>query len=122
MLVTLDGQMLFDEAQTHLAVGSPARAAVERSAAGLDGVLCIDAGRRGRRIAQQGTLRAAGHAQMAERIAAIESLIDGRTHILACGQAVYEDVRVESFEVTSRRLSGAGVVVEYEMVYRQLSA
>jgi len=31
-------------------------------------------------------------------------------------------VRVESFEVTSRRLSGAGVVVEYEMVYRQLSA
>jgi len=122
MIVTFDGQMLFDGAQTHLAFGSLERAVVERSAAGLDGVLCIDAGRRGRRMTQRGTLHAAGHTQMAERIAAIESLIDGRTHTLACGQTVYEDVRVESFDVTSRRLSGAGVVVEYEMVYRRLSA
>ncbi len=122
MVVTLDGQGLFDDRQVEISVGGVNRASAERSVAGLDGVLSIDGGQRGRMIRQCGKLHAAGSEKMDERIAAILALMDGGTHVLFCGKVEYEDVRIGSFEVTGRRASGVGVVVDYEIVYRQLKA
>ena len=50
MRVTLDGQNLFDEQQLEIEPGSITRNSIERAVAGLDGVLSIDIGRRGRKI------------------------------------------------------------------------
>jgi hypothetical protein len=71
MSTTLDGQRLFDEEGLRIEPGSFGRDSVERTAAGLDGVLSIDLGRRSRKIKQSGVLRAQSRAKMNERIDAI---------------------------------------------------
>ena len=82
-----------------IAVGSPGRASLERSIAGLDGVLSIDLGARSRRIRQTGVLRAAGRAAMNARIEAIAAFLDGRTHTLATADGrVYDNLRMDSFQ------------------------
>ena len=45
MSVTLDGNILFDEQQLELELGSFTRDSVERVMPGLDGVLSVDLGR-----------------------------------------------------------------------------
>jgi hypothetical protein len=121
MNVTLDGQAIFDEQGLTLAVGSPSRASLERSVAGLDGVLSIDLGARSRQIRQTGTLHAASRAAMHARIGAILAFLDGRTHILATtdGQR-YRGVRLDSFKRIAEKPQGPGVVTDYEIVYTQL--
>jgi hypothetical protein len=121
MRVTLDGQTVFDEQELMIAVGSPGRASLERSIAGLDGVLSIDLGARSRRIRQTGVLRAAGQAALNARIDAIAAFLDGRTHTLATADGrVYDNLRVDSFQQLRERTAGPGIVVEYEIAYTQL--
>lgn len=121
MNVTLDGQAIFDEQGLTLAMGSRGRASLERSVAGLDGVLSIDLGARSRQIRQKGTLRAASRSAMHARIGAILAFIDGRTHTLATtdGQR-YDGIRMDSFKRISEHPAGPGVVADYEIVYTQL--
>jgi len=121
MHATLDGQAVFDEQELTIAIGSPGRASLERSIAGLDGMLSIDLGARSRRIRQTGVLRAAGRAAMDARIDAIAVFLDGQTHTLTTADGrVYDNLRVDSFQQLRERAAGPGIVVEYEIAYTQL--
>ena len=121
MNVTIDGQNLFDEQQLEIQPASENRDSIERTVAGLDGVLSIDLGRRSRQIVQKGELRAKSKMQMNERISAISACLDGNTHTLVTGNGeTFENLRMDVFKLGKERSSGAGLIVDYEIVYTQL--
>jgi hypothetical protein len=122
MSVTIDGQTLFDEHQLEIQAGSFCRDSIERRMPGLDGVLSIDLGRRGRKIRQTGTLRAKSRTQMNERVNAISALADGHTHTLVTDSCeTLDNLRMDSFKTDKERTDGVGIVVDYEIVYTQLA-
>jgi len=117
----LDGQALFVGEVLEIRAGSFRRDFVERFVPGLDGVISIDMGGRGRQIKQRGVLRAKSYSQMQEMIAEISLFMDGNTHqLLGPDGEEFADVRMDSFEVGKVRTSGSGVVADYEIVYTQL--
>jgi hypothetical protein len=118
----LDGQILFDEQQTEIEPGSFSRASIERTVPGLEGVLSIDLGSRGRKIKQTGVLRANSRAQMNERIGAISVFMDGDIHTLvsSSGQE-FGNLRMDSFKISGERVGGNGIAVDYEIIYTQLT-
>ena len=121
MRVTLDGQDLFDEQQLEFDTGSISRDSIERAVAGLDGVMSIDMGGRGRKIKQKGLLQVKSRTQMNNRINAISAYMDGDTHALVTGSGEeYENLRVDVFKVSKERAGGSGVVIDYEIIYTQL--
>ncbi len=121
MRTTLDGQAVFDEQELTIRVDSPSRASLERSVAGLEGVLSIDLGARSRRIRQTGTLRAAGRAALDSRIDAIAVFLDGQTHTLTTAHGrTYTNLRMDGFRQMDEHATGPGIVVEYEIIYTQL--
>ncbi len=121
MRVTLDGQNLFDEQQLEIEPGSITRDSIERAVAGLDGVLSIDMGGRGRKIKQKGLLQAKSRMQMNNRINAISAYMDGNTHTLARSDGeILNNLRMDSFKVSKERAGGSGIVVDYEIIYTQL--
>ncbi len=123
MRTTLDEQAVFDEQELTILADSPSRASLERSVAGLEGVLSIDLGARSRRIRQTGTLRAAGRATLNTRIDAIAAFLDGQTHTLTTADGRrYPKLRMDSFRQTNEHAAGPGIVVEYEIVYTELGA
>ncbi len=122
MSVTIDGQSLFNEHDLEIEAGSFGRDSIERKIPGLDGVLSIDLGRRGRKIRQTGTLRAKSRTQMNKRITAISAIADGDTHTLVTdiGESL-NNLRLDSFKTNKERTDGIGIVVDYEIVYTQLA-
>jgi hypothetical protein len=121
MSITLDGQILFDEQQTEIELGSFTRASIERTVPGLEGIVSIDLGSRGRKIKQTGVLRAGSRAQMDGRISAISAFMDGNGHTLvSSGGEKFDNIRMDSFKVSNERTSGNGVAVDYEILYTQL--
>jgi hypothetical protein len=123
MGTTLDGQRLFDEQKLQVEVGSLKRDSIERTIPGLDGVLSIELGRRGRQIKQSGSLQAPSVTQMNDRIGAISAYMDGQTHKLVTNSGEeFDDIRMDVFKVTKERSSGTGLCCDYEIVYRQLIA
>lgn len=122
MSITLDGQSLFDEYELKIEAGSFSRDSIERASAGLDGVVSIDLGSRSRQIKQQGVLRSKSRSEMDERVSVISACMNGDTHILAVtGGAEFSNLRMDSFRVTNDCLTGSGVVIDYEIIYTQLS-
>ena len=123
MSTTLDNNAVFDEKDLVIHVGSWQRHSVERTMAGLDGSVSIDLDGRRRTIRQRGVLRAPSQAAMDARLDAIEAFLDGDSHTLAtAGGASYANLRLDSFTLLDRRVSGAGIVVSYEIVYTQLGS
>ena len=121
MKTTLDSNILFDEQTLEISAGSFSRDSIERTVPGLDGVLSIDLGRRGRKIKQTGTLRAKSRAQLDERISKIAAFMDGDTHTLVRGNGESMDaLRMDTFKVTKERTSGNGLCCDYEIIYTQL--
>ena len=121
MSITLDGQILFDEQELEIEPSSVSRDSIERTVPGLDAVLSIDLGERGRKIKQKGILRTMSWLQMNERINAISAYMDGDTHTLVTnGGEEFDNLRMDVFKVTKERTSGSGVVIDYEIVYTQL--
>ena len=121
MSVTLDGQEVFDRQQLDIKPGSASRDSVERTVPGLDGMLSIDMGGRGRKITQKGVLRAKSRMQLNEKISAISAYMDGDTHMLITdGGEEFDNLRMDVFKVSTERTSGGGAVVDYEIVYTQL--
>ena len=121
MKVTLDSQILFDEQTLDFSTGSIRRESIERVVPGLDGAISIDLGRRGRQVKQTGTLRAKSRQQMNERIDAISAYMDGDTHTLVTSSGrELPELRMDSFQVSGEHANGAGIVVDYEIVYTQL--
>jgi len=122
MSVTLDGQRLFDEQQLEIEIDSLGRDSMERAIAGLDGVLSIDLGSRGRKIKQKGVLRAKSRSQMNEKTGAISAYMDGDTHTLITGSGeTIDNLRIDIFKIGRERTDGGGLCCEYEIVYRQLA-
>ena len=122
MSVTLDGQVLFDEHQLEIELNSISRDLVERAVPGLDGVLSIDLGGRGRKIEQRGVLRAKSRSQLDSKISAISTYMDGDTHkLLTSNGEEFDNLRMDVFKVSKERTSSSGVVVDYEIVYTQLN-
>ena len=121
MSATLDGQNLFDEQQLEILPGSLSRDSIERTVAGLDGVLSIDLGKHSRKIKQTGVLQAKSRAQMNEKISTIAGYIDGDTHTLVRSNGESMDaLRMDTFKVTKERTSGNGLCCDYEIIYTQL--
>lgn len=122
MSVTLDGQVLFDEHQLQIKLDSISRDLVERAVPGLDGVLSIDLGGRGRKIEQRGVLRAKSRSQLDNKISAISTYMDGDTHkLLTNSGEEFDNLRMDVFKVSKERASSSDVVVDYEIVYTQLN-
>ena len=121
-MITLDGQNLFDEQQLEIEAGSIQRDSIEKTVPGLDGILSIDLGNRGRKIKQKGILRAGNNLQMNEKIKAISAHMDGNTHTLKLGNGdLLENLRMDIFKAGKFGPSGVGLVVSYEIVYTQLA-
>ncbi len=121
MSVTLDGQTIFEEQGLTISADSPSRTSIERTVAGLDGMLSIDLGARSRQIRQTGTLHAMSRAAMRIRVEAITRFIDGQTHTLVAPDGeVFRHLRMDSFQKVVVHPVGAGVVVDYEIAYTQL--
>lgn len=123
MNVTLDGKNLFDRQQLEIEKQSFIRNAAERTIAGLDGILSIDLGGRGRKIKQNGSLSAKSRLQLNEKISTISAFMDGGIHTLktSSGQEL-QYLKMDSFTVKNERPSGTGIVVDYEIIYTQLKA
>jgi len=120
MSTTLDGQILFDEQQLEIELDSFSRDSIEKAVPGLNGVLSIDLGRRGRKIKQRGVLRARSRSQMDDRISIISAYMDGDTHTLVTTSGEeFANLRMDVFKVNKER-AGSGIVVDYEIVYTQL--
>jgi len=121
MGTTLDGQRLFDAERLQIEAGSINRDSIDRSIAGLDGVLSVDLGGRSRAVKQRGTIRAESSAKMQERINRISVFIDGASHKLMCDDSrEFENLRMDTFKIIDERVSGTGVAADYEIVYTQL--
>jgi len=121
MNTTLDGRNLFDEQQPDITLGSVSRSSIERTMGGLDGVLSIDLGQRGRKIKQTGVLHATSRAQIKERINSISSYMDGDTHTLVTRNGeVFDNLRIDVFKVSKERAGGGGIAMDYEIIYTQL--
>lgn len=121
MSVTLDGNNLFDQQSLEIEIGSLVRDSMERSVSGLDGVLSIDLGERGRKIKQKGILHAKSSTQLEERIEAIGAFLDGNTHILVTkNDGSIDNIRMDVFKVDQKRTSGSGMCCNYTIVYTQL--
>jgi hypothetical protein len=121
MTVTLDNQRIFGDDLPVIKVESLKRSFVESSAAGLNGVISIDLGSRGRKIKQTGRLRARSIVELSDKIAVIETFLDGRTHTLvSINDGSYENLRTDTFKITQRNNDGAGVTADYEINYTQL--
>ena len=109
MRTTLDERGLFDEQGLTIEVGSLEKVSIDKAVAGLDGVLSIDLGGRGRRITQKGTLRANIRLKMNERIGAISAYMDGRTYTLATSDGrEFANLRMDVFKVIKATESGIG--------------
>jgi hypothetical protein len=121
MSVMIDGQVLFDDDQLKIEPDSVERKSILKAVAGLDGILSIDLGRRGRTIKQKGLLRAQSTVQLTAQVNAISALMDGRTHTLTAGNNQnFENLRMNAFKVKPHRISGSGVEADYEISYTQL--
>ena len=121
MKTTLDRNILFDEQILEISAGSFSRDSIERTVPGLNGVLSIDLGRRGRKIKQTGTLRAKSQVQLDERISKIATFMDGNTHTLITSDGrEFVNLRMDSFKTGTENANGIGIVVNYEIIYTQL--
>jgi hypothetical protein len=121
MKATLDAQMLFDEQTLEITADSFCRDSIERAVPGLNGVLSIDLGLRGRKIRQAGTLRATSRIQLEEKITTILTFMDGDTHTLITGSGrEFANLRMDSFKTGTENADGTGIVTDYEIIYTQL--
>jgi hypothetical protein len=122
MNATIETQEVFDRQDLKIEAGSFTRSSIERSVPGLDGVITIDMGRRGRKIKQTGTIRAKSRIHLDDRIAAVSNYMDGDTHTLITADGrEFANIRMDAFTVKNERADGAGIVVDYEITYTQLA-
>ena len=117
MKAKFDGLVEF--AVLKIKAGSWDREAIEKSAAGLGGVVSVDLGMRKRKITVSGSVEAQSKATLIVKTVQIEAMLDGCVHTLEA-DVMYENVRVDSFAVVKEETGGRGVSCEFEMVLSQL--
>ena len=120
MKAVLDDTIFFSEAPFELEIKSMQRSIVQRSAAGLDGQVCIDLGLRARKLVQKGELRAKSQPELQKKIDEINGLINGNLHVLKCPDGrIFENLIIESFQVGPFVSGGAHISCEYSIAYTQ---
>ena len=120
MRATIDETLEFE--QKHLEVGSYHRDSAERSVTGLDGMLSIDLGMRGRQLVQEGVLRAVSIEGLREKEVSFSNLVDGQTHTVALeDRRRFDNLRVDSLKIINEGRSGAGPWCIFEIKYTQLT-
>lgn len=120
-MIRLDGQELFASGPAGLLPGPQARELRQRGLAGLDGLVVVDLGRRGREITQTGRLQADTLESLQDQFAAIEAFADGNEHSLEddLGRR-FPRVLLESFQLTTPIQRGRGYFCDYRAQYREL--
>lgn len=120
MKAVLDDKIFFSEVVFAIEVKSPQRDIIQKSAAGLDGQVNIDLGFRGRKIVQKGELRAGSRAEFQRQTDEINSLIDGKLHILKCPDGrIFENLLIDEFQTGSSITGGAHICCQYKLIYTQ---
>ena len=118
MKAILDGQIIFEDRELTIQPGSWKRDLLERTIAGLDGVLSIDLGLRCRKIKQKGILRAVSKSALNEKISEINAYMDGGSYTLAvAGGEEFENLRLDCVEVGEKKFSGGTICCWYEIVW-----
>jgi hypothetical protein len=119
MKVTLDEIIEFE--QTELAVGSWRRESIERAAAGVDGAIKVDLGRRTREIVQKGVIRSPSRATLLAKVDFVCDMADGASHTMETADGdKFENMWIEKVIVGSIEYRGSGAAVEVEIGYVQL--
>ena len=122
MSIILDGQRLFGEQDVKIEADSLGRDFIEKVIPGLDGVLSIDLGVRGRQIKQTGALRAKSLSEMEDKISLISSHMDGNTYNMVTSNGEeFDNLRMDVFKITRKQISGGGLCWDYEIIYKQLT-
>ena len=104
-----------------LQVDSWVRDGVEKSAAGLDGVITVDHGMRSRRIIQKCIIRASSASSLQEVLNTVVDLIDGKEHSISFENGeCYGCLRVDSVSSEKISRSGSGVSCSVKVIYTQL--
>lgn len=121
MTIVFNGQCLF-LGSGHLVWSlSWERDQVERSFAGLNGVVSLDLGRRTRKLKQCGQLLAESVSGIKKQIDTINDCIDGRVHELVDQNGmIYSSVRMDSFSPAGPLARSGRVFCKYEISYTQL--
>ena len=118
MNARLDSTIEYEESQ--LQIKSWERGSIDRSVAGLDGVVSVDLGRRSRKLVQSGIIRANSEEQLAEQIDSFALLVDSNEHTLTRGRShVLTGLRVSNFVAGKVNRSGAGVWCDFEIRFVQ---
>lgn len=119
MKTTLDGIVDFE--QTDLSVGSWRRDSIEKAAAGVDGAVKIDLGRRTREVVQEGVIRAPSRSVLLAKVDFIRDNQDGRCHTMETADGeLFDNMWLEKVKVSGTEYSGSGASCEVEIKYVQL--
>jgi hypothetical protein len=119
---TIDGQALFASGPHAFTVGSVEQQVIRRSAAGLDGEMVIDLGRRGRVIRQTGRLQAATVGELQAAFDQLHTFVDGHLHTLVDANGrEFAGVLMEAIAPAGPVQHGRGYWCDYEIVYRQVA-
>jgi len=120
--IMFDGRNIFGGGQHQLTPLSWRRETVDYGFSGLDGVVSIDSGLRGRKLKQHGTLTAKSVAALTELMETISGYIDGQGYKLVDQNGIsYGNVRMDSFTPSGPVAVGNQACCEYEIRYTQLS-
>ena len=119
MKATVDGLVLFE--QLELKAGSWRREAVQRTAAGLDGIVSVDLGCRSRQLVGSGVIRAFSDLTLKARLDTIRLLMDGATHTLTTSDGRrLSNLRIDAVSAGKQTDSGSGVSCAFEIRFTQL--
>jgi len=119
--ICFDGQRLFGSGPHSVTAQSWRRQVIERGFAGLNGLISIDLGRRGREIKQTGRLAATSMAALKKMMDGISVYIDGQCYSLVDQDGTeYTNVRMDSFDMSDPVVTANQVSCGYEIVYKQL--
>jgi hypothetical protein len=121
-MITLDDQEIFSTGPCSLQPGPLQRNIERRTVSGLSGEIILDLGPASRTLILKGWLQAATKADLLQTINAIETFVDGQTHILIdSNNRTWPDVVLEQFEQTSPIQLGRGYWCEYSCQFLQNS-
>jgi len=121
--IRFDDRKLFGSGQHTVQALSWRRESMERGFAGLDGVVSVDLGLRGRKLKQYGYLTAGSITSLIGLIEEISAYINGQAYDLVDQNGVsYPNVRMDSFTLLGPITGGNQACCEYEIVYTQLNS
>ena len=122
-IIIFDDQKLFGNGPYTIVALSWQRKTIEKGFAGLDGVLSIDLGMRGRKLKQKGRLVANSATALVKQINTITSYINGKTYTLLDQNGTsYANVRMDNFNPLEPVGKASQTRCEYEIIYTQLSS